>query len=120
MRVIVTGSRDWLEIETLRGALFALLIPNDPLTIVHGHCPTGADAIADLWAQQYAFSNERHPARWRQDGVFNRGAGFERNIEMCHLGADLCLAFIRNKSRGATHCANVAEGLGIPVERFRA
>lgn len=116
MRVLVTGSRDWLDIDLVRGELEKLATPDSFIAVVHGACPTGADAIADLWAQQRAFINERHPADWSQ----GKGAGFKRNAEMVALGADICLAFIKNGSKGATHTADLAEKAGIPVRRFLA
>lgn len=116
-RVLVTGSRDWEDVARIRGVLAQMIEPNNCLTIVHGACPTGADAIADAWAQRFSFINERHPADWARYG---KAAGFRRNAEMVALGADVCLAFIRNGSKGASHTADLAEKAGIPVRRFLA
>lgn len=119
-RVLVTGSRSWPHPEQVRQALSELAEPNSLLTVVHGACPIGADAVADQWARSNAFVNERHPANWRPNGTFDRAAGFKRNAEMVALGADICLAFIHNHSAGATHTADLAEKAGIPVRRFTA
>lgn len=119
-RVLVTGSRDWNDELAIVGALqdIAAEHPADgELILVHGACPTGADAIANNWAVKYGCLIEAHPAAWWKYG---RIAGPRRNTEMVEAGADVCLAFIRNGSRGATHCADTAERAGIPVRRWNA
>lgn len=119
-RVLVTGSRDWTNTTQLRFQLTiacAKYLPS-AIVIVHGGCPRGADQYAELWARQKRLTTERHRANWRPAGVFDRSAGFKRNAEMVALGADICLAFIKDGSRGATHCADLAEKAGIPVRRF--
>ena len=122
-RILVTGSRTWTDASVIYGALNeALAAANRPLVLVHGACPSGADSIADTWGAANVTINwpvvsvERHPADWS----YGKRAGFIRNAEMVSAGADLCLAFIRDLSAGATHCAGLAEKAGIPVRRFTA
>ena len=133
MRVLVTGSRDWIDRLTIYRALnevckeFDLNYESDEhgntmpdhskITVVHGHCPTGADHWADEWCIGNFFMAERHPAEWEKYG---KSAGFRRNAEMVNLGADLCLAFIKDGSRGATHTADLAEKAGIETRRWIA
>lgn len=116
-RVLVTGSRDWTNSRLICGELGKVASEEgrDRIVVVHGACPRGADRIADLYAGSQDFGIERHPANWERYG---KRAGFRRNAEMVALGADLCLAFIRNGSRGATHCAGLAGKAGIEVRRF--
>jgi hypothetical protein len=119
-RLLVTGSRGWEDegavwkglAEVVRG-----LPPDQELVLVSGACPTGADEMARQWALGFGAAIELHPANWVRHG---RAAGPRRNAEMVALGADVCLAFIRNGSRGASHTANLAEQAGIETRRFTA
>ncbi|MBP5870883.1 SLOG family protein [Streptomyces scabiei] len=125
-RVLVTGSRTWEDVDTIVGALRQIRrdIEGRPIVVVHGDCLTGADAIASYLVQQaaptFGLTEEKHPANWRSGGQLDRAAGFRRNAEMVNLGADVCLAFIRDGSRGASHTADLAEKAGIPTRRFTA
>jgi SLOG family YspA-like protein len=117
MRMLVTGSRDWDDARAVRQAMLDCVVDDGPVIVVHGDCPSGADAIADAIALGMRWTTERHPADWK---TYGKGAGFRRNAEMVALGADICLAFIRDGSRGATHTADTAEEAGIPTVRFKA
>jgi hypothetical protein len=85
------------------------------VTIVHGACPKGADALVDLISSNFDWRIERYPANW---SLYGNRAGYARNYQMVALGADLCLAFIKDQSRGSTMCAHLAEQAGIKTERF--
>ena len=118
-RILVTGSRTWTDWRTITGALIQAhrdLNPDRMPVLVHG-CAAGADFLAAQAARKLGWEVEDHPADWSARG---KAAGFIRNAEMVALGADVCLAFIRDGSRGATHCADTAEKAGIPVRRFTA
>ena len=120
-RVLVTGSRTWADQDVVFAALDAALRGHPGLVLVHGDNPNGADAMARAWLNARWTTapglrgHEPHPADWRRHG---KRAGMIRNTEMVEAGADLCLAFIRDRSPGATHCATLAEKAGISVRRF--
>ena len=131
MRILVTGSRDWPDETLVQSAIRDSVIEYwsaDPppegsryaedVIIVHGACPTGADRMASDLAKQYfrSYTEEPHLADWRGRG---KRAGPARNAEMVALGADVCLAFIKGESKGATMTADLARKAGIPVKEYR-
>jgi hypothetical protein len=128
MRLLITGSRDWDLYDSITARITETVLewvkdhpelgngPIDWLSIVHGNCPRGADALADQFAVKVLGVNvERYDADWSQ---FGKSAGFRRNRRMVNSQPDACLAFIRNKSRGATDCRDQAKKAGIPTESF--
>lgn len=124
MRILITGSRNW-DKENSDFIVWCLwqsvIFDKGPHTLVSGACPTGVDRIAEdavmetMKEHPGSWIIERHPADWDKYG---KAAGFRRNSEMVELGADVCLAFIRDNSKGATHTADLAEKHGINTKRY--
>lgn len=119
MRILVTGSRDWTNGTRIRKAILMAALEErvttrSQITVVHGGA-RGADQMAETIARGLGMQTERHPADWEKYG---RRAGFIRNDEMVKLGADVCLAFIKNQSKGATMCSRLAEEAGMRTVRY--
>lgn len=119
MRILVTISRDWDNYDAIDEALIQAVgerIPTEypDVTVVHG--ASQMDWFVAGVAYGFGMELEAHPANWR----IGKAAGFLRNQEMVDAGADLCLAFIKNGSHGASHCAERAEKAGIPTRRYTA
>ncbi len=110
MRVIVTGSRTWKNKGVIRAALTEVWHPDNIL--VSGHCQFGADAHCEACWTHWGGQVELYPAPWERYG---RRAGFVRNATMVNSGADHCLAFVDDHSRGATMTGTLASRAGIPV-----
>lgn len=108
-RTIVTGSRRWNDRTKIVNRLADL--PPDT-TVVHGGA-RGADSIAHQEAQKLGLLVEVHKADWERYG---KPAGLIRNHKMAEMGADLCLAFLRDNSTGTLHMVEEARRRGIPVE----
>ena len=93
-RVIVFGSRYWTNVAPIYQALAVLKAEHgEDLLVVHGDCPTGADAIAEEVCRLHLgtpVEQEKHPADWKRYGT---SAGPRRNAEMATLGARLVLGF---------------------------
>ena len=105
--ILLAGSPDWTDLERLVAELVWAWrqtgMAHTPILVMAGN-PTGAEAMAaDVWSDLWGWPVERHPA--------------DRNDELVHRGADLCLAFI---TRGATTVSDVAaraERANIPTRR---
>lgn len=127
-RVLVAGSRDWRDHETIRRVLDACrmsLMPGDVMVVVHGDNKSGADAIAAHWVRhtfRYGTDGvpvvaEPHPADWLRLG---KRAGAARNQVMVDKGARVCYAFFWEgaENAGTSDCVTRADDAGIPIGKY--
>lgn len=130
MRVLVTGSRQFLDQGTLYAELDRLLVlaaaeGQAEFIVVQGGAP-GADTLAGQWVHDRRSESllrpesEVHPAEWNRYG--RHLAGGIRNAKMVGLGADLVLAFFQPgaENKGTTNCATQAKLAGLTVKEIWA
>lgn len=89
MKVLVTGGRDFRDIELLKRALNETITKNNqPITtIIHGDA-RGADFLASVIAIEWGIPELRFPADWSQHG---KAAGHIRNTQMLDQGLPDCV-----------------------------
>ena len=124
-RLLVTGSRKLADSDIVWTPLFWIVHRYGYMTLIHGHCPTGADHFADEWYENWESRAghdsdqlaliERYPADWDLHG---KAAGPIRNQQMVDLGANACFAFPTPESRGTLDCMARAWVRGIPTYVF--
>ena len=110
--VLVTGSREWTDVDSVVRALDFYLQRWPGMKLIVGDCATGADRIALRWAKQSGVPWRRFAAKWKELG---KRAGPERNQRMVNAGPDVCLAFPLPGSHGTIDCMRRAYAAKIPV-----
>lgn len=109
-RVLVTGSRFWVDRKVVREALLF----HGRGVLIQGEAK-GLDTVAKDEARKLGFPIEGFHALW---DVHGRGAGHRRNQQMVDAGADVCLAFPMPDSRGTYDCVARCRRAKIPVFWF--
>ena len=114
-RLLVTGSRNYADktavYRGIKEAVWLLGGPADEITLVHGGA-RGADSLAGMIGAHMLMPIEVHPADWE---THRNAAGPIRNREMVAAGADLCIGFPLENSRGTWDCLHAAAKAGIPT-----
>lgn len=135
-RVLVTGSRDGIDVSLVDQALDSVLAllqvvltEQETVTLVHGDA-RGLDSMAAQVAAHRGWKIESHPAQWNlhtaQCPAGHQGldtckmAGHRRNHEMIALSAGLVIAFPTGDessglSKGTWGCARAAMNAGLPT-----
>ena len=141
LRLLVTGSREWVHApsvaETLSFYTRLAFEHGSRLEVVHGAASAGADALAASWVARWSrrgwpVSADPHPANWSGPcgpppgcrpghrpqrkgggGEYCPYAGHRRNGLMIESGIHACAAFWRNGSSGTKDCFERAERAGF-------
>jgi hypothetical protein len=119
MKVLVCGSREWDDPETIAKRLDSLPDDGDGVFIIEG-CARGADTTARAVAIEHGWFYADVPVRDSHWKRYGRSAGHRRNAAMLDLGPDLVIAFQRDGSSGTQGTIDEAHRRGIPVEVHKA
>lgn len=111
MKLIVAGSRNITEYETVKTAIDNLVNQGMKITAIIEGTAKGVDRLASQYAIEHGIENIRVPAEWK---LYHKGAGSVRNQKMAEIG-DALLALWDGSSRGTMNMINIANNKGIPV-----
>jgi hypothetical protein len=117
-RLLVTGSREWRDVEAIRWALTAVWrkwgCRPDQVVVVQGKT-RGTDRIARSVALELGMRFEDHPVSRAEWDRYGNSAGHRRNAVMVAAGARGCVAFPLVDSRGTPGCIVMCKRAGITV-----
>ena len=113
MKILVCGSRTWINRDVIREKLSDF---TGDVTVIHGGA-RGADSIAAEVSCDYGFEVITFYANWEKWGRF---AGVIRNLQMLEENPDLVIAFWDGVSRGTAHTIKEAKKRKIPVNIVRS
>lgn len=94
MQILVSGSRDWTSIGLIASKIREIVQGSviTDLRLLHGGCPTGADALADHYWRR-AFGPDTITVI-KADWNLGKSAGLQRNKRMVEMEPDVVLAFM--------------------------
>ena len=100
-KIIIIGSRrrdspkDFIKVE----ACFLTIYKRGDM-IVSGGCKKGGDRFAEILIKKYNTRKKIFEAKWREDGKYNRYAGFQRNTLVAKFGDEVIACVARDRTGG--------------------
>lgn len=113
-RVIIAGSRDFVEYAYLCESLHSLISAGVSITEVVSGTARGADRLGERWARENLIPISRFPAQW---DTLGKSAGYVRNKEMAAY-ADIAVLFWDGESQGTKHMRDIMLKKGKEVITF--
>ena len=116
VKLIIAGGRDFTDYVLLRKSFLEFVGRNQSknVTIISGMA-RGADLLALAIADEFKLKVIEMPADWNPNGVYNRGAGYKRNVDMSREATHL-LAMHDGKSKGTGHMIDIARKAELHVK----
>lgn len=108
MKILVSGSRTWVDKERIR----KVLLSYSPTFVIQGGA-RGADRLAREVCFEEGIPCHTEHAKWEK---FGNAAGPIRNGEMLKMEPDLVLAFWDGASRGTKDMIDTAHKSGVDVD----
>jgi len=114
-KLIIAGSRNFSDYNTLKNVCDEFLFEKNNIEIVSGTA-RGADMLGEQYAQEKGYQVSKFPADWNK----GKGAGYIRNKQMAEY-ANALVAFWDNSSRGTKHMIDLAyqNNLEVKVHLFK-
>jgi|TARA_R110000782_G_scaffold203642_2_gene292198 hypothetical protein len=110
MRVIIAGSRDFNDYNTLERKMNIILKNQYDVTIISGTA-RGADKLGERYAGQNHHKLEKYPAMW---DLYGKSAGYKRNEEMANT-SDAAVVFWDGKSKGTKHMIDISKKFNLKL-----
>jgi hypothetical protein len=104
MRVIIAGSRDFNDYNSLERKMNVILKNQDDVTIISGTA-RGADKLGERYAEENHHKLVKYPALW---DLYGKKAGYMRNEEMAR-SSDAAVVFWDGKSKGTKHMIDISK-----------
>lgn len=104
MKVIIAGSREFDDYETLCRVCDYMLQNQNLVEIVSGTA-NGADKLGERYARERGYNVTRFPADW---DAYGKSAGYRRNVKMAEY-ADAAIIFWNGRSKGTRHMIDIAK-----------
>lgn len=123
MRLLITGSRGWYDEAKIEAVVKDFMswaeTKGEEFVLIHGHCPKGADALADMVGRRLGLvvgeTLIRVPADWKKHG---KGAGPKRNQQMLdeYHPTEVVAFRATGKSSGTDDMIAKAERAGVRTQ----
>jgi hypothetical protein len=115
MKIIIAGSRNFTDYQTLKKCCDQILQDQTDIEIVSGAHYKGADKLGEQYAKERAYKLTQFPADWKR---FGRAAGPKRNEQMANY-ANALIAFWDGESKGTKHMIKLAKNNNLEIYMYQ-